>query len=95
MYFRWLVGTIKNMHPELIICVAAQLSFTRAIAINRDTLNAYYSLLKDALKENRLFSNLSHILHCDETGMALNPRKVSHIVAAKIHVTLLEELKLK
>ena len=75
----------KKWHPELTLRIAAPLSFARAMATDRVTLNAYYNLLEDTLKENRIFNNASRIFNCDETGMALNPPspKVLHKVGAK------------
>ena len=44
----------KKRHPELTLCVAAPLSFARAMATDRGTLNAYYNLLEGTLKKSYL-----------------------------------------
>ena len=51
----------RKRHPELTLRVAAPLSFARAMVTNHDTLNAYYDLLEDTLKENGIFNNASWI----------------------------------
>jgi len=75
----------KKRHPEITLRVAAPLSFARAIASDRDSLNCYYDLLEETLKQNGIFNNASRIFNCDETGIPLNPPspKVVHKVGAK------------
>ena len=75
----------RQRNPEITLRVAAPLSFARAMATDRDTLNSYYDLLEDTLKENGIYNNASRIFNCDETGMPLNPPspKVVHKVGAK------------
>ena len=75
----------RQRNPEITLRVAAPLSFARAMATDRDTLNSYYDLLEDTLKENGIYNNASRIFNCNETGMPLNPPspKVVHKVGAK------------
>ena len=75
----------RKRHPEITLRVAAPLSFARAMATDRESLNCYYDLLEDTLKSNGIFNNASHIFNCDETGVPLNPPspKVLHEVGAK------------
>ena len=75
----------KQRHPNLTLRIAAPLSFARAMASDRDSLNNYFDLLEDTLKANEIFDDASRIFNCDETGIPLNPTslKVVDKVGAK------------
>ncbi len=75
----------KQRHPMITLRVAAPLSYARAMASDRDSLNNYFDLLEDTLKSNEIFNDASRIFNCDETGIPLNPpsSKVVDKVGAK------------
>jgi hypothetical protein len=43
-------------------------------AVNEQTLNQYFDLLEDTLKEHNLLNSPSRIYNVDETGIPLDPR---------------------
>lgn len=63
----------KNCHPSITLWVAAPLSYAMAKASNQESLNRYFDLLEETLKENSIFDWPSSTYNCDETGMPLNP----------------------
>ena len=75
----------KQRHSNITLRIAAPLSFARAMASDRDSLNNYFDLLEDTLKANEIFNDASRIFNCDETGIPLNPSslKVVDKVGAK------------
>ena len=75
----------KQRHSNITLRIAAPLSFSRAMASDRDSLNNYFDLLEDTLKANEIFNDASRIFNCDETGIPLNPSslKVVDKVGAK------------
>ena len=64
--------SFKKRNPKLILRLASPLSYVRAIASDRDTLDCYYNLLEKTLLENGLLENPCNIFNCDETGMPLD-----------------------
>ena len=64
--------SFKKRNPKLILRLASPLSYARAIASDRDTLDCYYNLLEKTLLENGLSENPCNIFNCDETGMPLD-----------------------
>jgi len=52
----------KQRHPNLTLRIAAPLSFARAMASDRDSLNNYFDLLEDTLKANEIFDDASRNL---------------------------------
>ena len=75
----------KQRHSNITLRIAAPLSFARAMASDRDSLNNYFDLLEDTLKANEIFNDASRIFNCDKTGIPLNPSsfKVVDKVGAK------------
>ena len=51
-------------------------------AVNRETLNQYFDLLKDALTEHNLLQSPLQIYNVDESGISLDP-KAPNVVAKK------------
>ena len=51
-------------------------------AVNKETMEPYFSLLNDVMTEHDLHSNPSQINNVDETGVPLDPR-APNVVAAK------------
>ena len=46
----------EQRHPNISLRVAAPLSFARAMAPDRESLNHYFGLLEDTLKANEIFN---------------------------------------
>ena len=44
------------------------------MALDRDSLERYYDLLEETLRNNEIFDDPTRIFNCDETGMPLNPK---------------------
>ena len=63
----------RQRNPKITLRVAAPLSYARAMASDRDSLNNYYDLLEETLQANEIFNDASRIFNCDETGIPLNP----------------------
>lgn len=61
-------------HPYLTLRTAVPLSYVRAMASDRDSLERYYDLLEETLRNNEIFDDPTRIFNCDETGMPLNPK---------------------
>ena len=57
-------------------------AFVRMDAVNEETLNGYFDLLEDTLKQNDLQNSPSQIYNVDETGVPLDP-KAPRIVVPK------------
>ena len=50
------------------------LSYARAMASDRDSIDRYYDLLEETLKTNGIYNDPTRIFNCDETGVPLNPK---------------------
>ena len=61
-------------HPEVTLRTPAPLSFSRAIASDRESINSYFDLLEETLLENNILNKPSNIFNLDESGFPLNPR---------------------
>ena len=61
-------------HSYLTLRTAVPLSYVRAMASDRDSLERYYDLLEETLRSNEIFDDPTRIFNCDETGMPLNPK---------------------
>ena len=75
------IGWLKKFrkrHPEITLRRAEALSKSRLAATKREVLDAYFSLLEQVLKQNKIFNKPSQIFNFDETGVSLNftPPKV-------------------
>ncbi len=64
----------RQRHQNITLRTSAPLSLPRAMAIDRSSLDRYYSLLENTLKTNKLLDKPKHIFNCDETGMPLAPK---------------------
>ena len=72
----------RQHHPRLCLRVAAPLSYARAMATDRESLNWYFDVLEKTLRDNGIFNNPSAIFNCDETGLPFNPK--SHKVISEV-----------
>ena len=78
----------KERHPQLSLRTADPLSMSRANSLSQATIDAYYNLLEETLKENHLLDRESRIYKMDETGMPLShkqPKCVAERGARKVH----------
>lgn len=75
----------KQRHSNISLRVAAPLSYARAMASDRESLDHYFDLLEDTLRANQIFDDPSRIFNCDKTGVPLSPSssKVVDRVGAK------------
>ena len=64
----------RQRHPHLVLRTAEEIAFKRLAAINKDTINHYYNLLEETMKDNQLLNAPHLIFNCDETGMPLCSR---------------------
>ena len=78
----------KERHPQLSLRTADPLSMSRANSLSQATIDAYYNLLEETLKENQLLDRESRIYNMDETGMPLSHKQPKHVAergARKVH----------
>lgn len=47
----------KERHPQISLRTADPLSMSRANSLSQATIDAYYNLLEETLKENQLLNN--------------------------------------
>ena len=75
----------KERRKELTLRTAIPLSFVRAMASDRDTIDRYYDVLESNLLENDLIHKPTLIINCDKTGMplSLKPPKVVQTVGKR------------
>ena len=68
--------------PHLFMCKGDPTANVRMDCLTKETMDAYFLLLKDTLIENDLMDSPNQIYNVDETGMPLDHR-ASKIVAGK------------
>ena len=68
--------------PNLSLRRGDPTAHVRMDAVNKETMEQYFSLLNDVMTEHDLHSNPSQIYNVDETGVPLDPR-APNVVAAK------------
>jgi len=68
----WWKG-FQHRNPEIIMKVARPLSFARATASNKETLQQFFNVLEITLKENNLLNKPHQIFNVDETGLSTVP----------------------
>ena len=64
----------RQRHPHLVLRAGEGIAFKRLAAINKDTINHYYNLLEETMKDNNLLNAPHLIFNADETGMPLCSR---------------------
>nr|XP_022906536.1 uncharacterized protein LOC111418265 [Onthophagus taurus] len=82
--YDWLLSFLSR-NPQLSIRQAEGVSIARAKGLNRETVDNYFQLLGNVLRENNLIDKLGHVFNMDETGLQLNnkPGKVIAIKGSK------------
>ena len=64
----------RQCHLHLVLRTSEGIAFKRLAATNKNTINHYYNLLKETMKDNRLLNAPHLIFNCNETGMPLCSR---------------------
>ncbi len=64
----------RQRHPNITLRSGIPLSLPRAMAMDRSSLDRYFSILESALKDNNILDKPKQIFNCDETGMPLAPK---------------------
>ena len=78
----------KERHPQLSLRTADPLSMSRANSLSQATIDAYFNLLEETLKENQLLDKVSRIYNMDESGMPLShkqPKRIAERGTRKVH----------
>ena len=76
----------KERHGDLSLRQGDNTAHVRMDAMNQDTVDHYFALLHDTLKNHGLLDKPSQIYNVDESGVPLNPRPPK-VVASKGRVT--------
>ena len=63
-----------NRHQQLSLRKGDPTANVRMDSVNKETMDNYFSLLKDTLEEYDLLNNPSQIYNVDETDMPLDHR---------------------
>ena len=74
----WWQGFTRR-HPELSLRTSDVLSHCRSNAVDQDSLDYYFSLLKKTLEDNNLLDKACSIYNMDETGMPLDHKQPKRI----------------
>ncbi|XP_068081804.1 uncharacterized protein [Anabrus simplex] len=82
----WLQSFLKRF-PTLVTKKPQGLSVDRAMAMNREAIAEYFSLILDVLSANNLLDKPGHLYNMDETGFQMNPRPDT-VIAEKGSPTL-------
>ena len=67
-------------HDKLVLQKGDSTSFIWMDAVNEETINGYFDLLEDTLKQNDLENAPSQIYNIDETGVPLYPKAPKIVV---------------
>lgn len=76
----WADKFIKR-HPELSLRKPEGTSGARAMGFNKVAVSQFFSLLTEVIDKHRLTPD--RIYNCDETGVTVNPKQLSKVIAAK------------
>ena len=64
----------ERQNGLLVLRKGDSTSFLRMNAMNKDTLNHYFDLLEETMKENNLLNSPTKVYNVDETGIPLDPK---------------------
>ena len=71
---RWWRRFCERQNGLLVLRKGDSTSFLRMNAMNKDTLNYYFDLLEETMKENNLVNSPTKVYNVDETGIPLDPK---------------------
>ena len=74
--------SFMERHRDLSVRQAEGLSSSRALALNRETVQGFFDLLKRTLIEHELIDKPGHIYNMDESGLQVI-NKVGKVIATK------------
>ena len=61
----------RQRHPHLVLHAGEGITFKQLAAMNKETIDHYYNLLEETMKDNNLLDAPHLIFNADETGMLL------------------------
>lgn len=75
----------RQRHPFITLRSAVPLSYVRAMAQDKGSIEKYFDYLEETLMENQILDDPASIFNCDETGVPLNakPLKTVHKCGSK------------
>jgi len=73
---------VQRQNALLVLRKGDSTSFFHMDTMNEDTLNQYFDLLKDTLKQNNLL-NFPKLYNVDETGIPLDPKTPPRVITVK------------
>ena len=74
----WWHGFVQR-HPKLSLRTADTLSYCQSNAVEQESLDYYFRLLKKTLEGNNLMDQVCYIYNMNETGMPLDHKQPKHI----------------
>ena len=74
----WWQGFMKR-HSKLSLRCSDPLSYCRSNAVTKESLDNYFTLLKETLEKNNLMDRNACIYNMDETGMPLDSKQLKRV----------------
>ena len=78
----WWRRFLSRQEGDLVLRKGNSTSFLRMDAMNKDTIDHYFNLLEDTLKEHDLLNAPLQLYNVDESGIPLDP-KAPKVVTVK------------
>ena len=71
-------------HSELSLRCSDPLSYCRSRAVCKESLESYFTLLKQTLEQNNLMDRSACIYNMDETGMPLDSKQLKRVAPKRL-----------